>query len=136
VGQCCWPGALERGASARTGSLALGKRHFDQKEFAPAAADFEMALTLLRNPILETSVVESLSDVATLSEGFLDLSRVAMARTPAPISSKPPSVAGAAPVAGGPSRDQRRSLRPALRRGTPRHEYTMTAATVVRSAAA
>jgi hypothetical protein len=57
---------------------ASGKRHFDQKEFAPAAADFEMALTFLHNPILESSVVESLSDVATLSEGFLDLSRAAL----------------------------------------------------------
>jgi TonB family protein len=74
------------------------KRHFDQKEFAPAAADFEQALSLLDNPMLEPSVVDSLSDVAMLSRGFLELSRAAMRATatsvPRPASTMGTATAG------------------------------------------
>jgi len=73
-----------------------GKRHFDKKEFGPAASDFETVLTFLHNPSLEPSVVESLSDVATLSEGFLDLSRAGLKGLP---SSAPAANAAAAKTA-------------------------------------
>jgi hypothetical protein len=58
---------------------ASAKRHFDQREFALAVADFEILGTFLDNPALGPSVVRSLSDVRTLSQGFLDLSRSAIA---------------------------------------------------------
>jgi tetratricopeptide (TPR) repeat protein len=58
---------------------ATAKRHFDQQEFLLATDDFEIVLTFLDNPALESSVVQSLSDIRTLSQGFLDLSRSATA---------------------------------------------------------
>jgi hypothetical protein len=58
---------------------AVAKRHFDQQEFALAVDDFEILLTFLDNPALGSSVVQSLSEVRTLSQGFLDLSRSAIA---------------------------------------------------------
>ena len=58
---------------------ASAKRHFDQKEFAVAAADFEILVTFLDDPALESPVVQSLSDIRTLSERFLDQSRSATA---------------------------------------------------------
>jgi len=79
---------------------ASGKRHFDNREFADAASDFEIALDFLNDSVLDRKVVESLSDVAMLSRAFLQLSRpspgLVVARQPRipgpPVSPVPPRI--------------------------------------------
>ncbi len=68
---------------------AAGKGHFDRGEFSAAAADFEAVVGILGNPTLEPAVVSSLSDLGTLSRGFLEVSRASAAPGRAPATPAP-----------------------------------------------
>jgi Gram-negative bacterial TonB protein C-terminal len=83
-----WKEAVEHAVSKIAPTLIRsrymeGKRHFDQSEFMLATAEFDIVLTLLDNPALDRSVAASMTDIRTLSQGFLDLARSATAKTEA-----------------------------------------------------
>jgi hypothetical protein len=79
------------------------KSAYDRKDYAAAAAGFDVALRLVAAPDLaEAATQPPLSDVRVLATGFRDLAKAAAAPPPPP-QPKPEPAAAAAPAAPPPS---------------------------------
>ncbi|HEX5215471.1 MAG TPA: hypothetical protein VFV98_08390 [Vicinamibacterales bacterium] len=84
---------------ARAGYVSA-KGHFERKEMAEAVVDFDRLITLL-NEMEESG--QGLGDLRTLSIGFRDLAKAAVAPPPPPKPVDPPPAPVEAPKAAAPS---------------------------------